>query len=137
MAIIEEEVKVKQVEAEAKRKEADAFAEVVGKEKDKVEKENAKAKIEQDKCAFIKKDVEEKKTSTQKDLDDAQPLCEQAIKALDSINIKDFQVAKKWATPPPGIPDVFSACIFLLAGFYPDIEVDKFKKPKTFDWKAA
>jgi len=34
------------VEAEAKKKEADAFAEIVGKEKEIVEKENAKALIE-------------------------------------------------------------------------------------------
>ena len=39
-------MKDKQVEAEAKKKEADAFAEVVGREKDKVEIENNKAQIE-------------------------------------------------------------------------------------------
>ena len=43
VSVIEVEVKLKQVEAEAKKKEADAFAEVVGREKDKVEKENNKA----------------------------------------------------------------------------------------------
>jgi len=43
VSVIEVEVKLKQVEAEAKKKEADAFAEVVGREKDKVEKENSKA----------------------------------------------------------------------------------------------
>jgi len=36
----------------------------VGKEKDKVEVENQKANIEKEKCAFIKADVEEKKSST-------------------------------------------------------------------------
>lgn len=73
---IEIEVKEKQVEAEAKKKEADAFAEVVGREKDKVEKENNKATIEADKCALIKVNVEAQKTSTQQDLDAAQPLVE-------------------------------------------------------------
>lgn len=76
VAIIEIEVKEKQVEAEAKKKEADAFAEVVGREKDKVEKENNKATIEADKCALIKVNVEAQKTSTQQDLDAAQPLVE-------------------------------------------------------------
>lgn len=51
-------MKEKQIEAEAKKNEADSFAEVVGKEKDKVEKENSKATIEADKCAVIKADVE-------------------------------------------------------------------------------
>lgn len=46
VAVIEVEVKEKQIEAEAKKKEADAFAEVVGREKDKVEIENSKAQIE-------------------------------------------------------------------------------------------
>jgi dynein heavy chain len=69
-------VKEKQIEAEAKKNEADAFAEVVGKEKDKVEKENSKATIEADKCAVIKADVEQKKSSTQADLDAAIPLVE-------------------------------------------------------------
>lgn len=64
MSVIEEEVKIKQIEAEAKRKEADAFAEIVGKEKTKVEKENAKATVEAEKCAVIKADVEQKKTDT-------------------------------------------------------------------------
>lgn len=59
VAVIEEEVKIKQVEAEAKKKEADAFAEVVGREKDKVEKENAIANVEAEKCAVIKANVEE------------------------------------------------------------------------------
>ena len=61
---IEVEVKEKQIEAEAKRKEADEFAEIVGKEKDKVEIENSKAQVEADKCSVIKVDVEFKKSST-------------------------------------------------------------------------
>ncbi len=36
------------------------------------------------------------------------------------------------------MPDVFGACIFLLAGFYPEvIDIDKSKKPKAWDWKAC
>lgn len=51
--MIEVDVREKQVAAEATKKEADAFAEVVGVEKEKVGKENAKAKIEEDKCTVI------------------------------------------------------------------------------------
>ncbi len=58
VAIIEVEVREKQVQAEKKKQEADAFAEVVGKERAVVEKENAKATIEAEKCATIKADVE-------------------------------------------------------------------------------
>lgn len=62
----------------------------MGIEKEKVEKENAKASAEANKCSVIKKDVEEKKASTQADLDAAVPLVEEAKAALDSISKKDF-----------------------------------------------
>ena len=90
MAVIEIEVKEKQIEAEAKKQESDKFAEVVGKEKDKVEKENSKATQEADKCNLIKTEVESQKSSTQKDLDAAIPLVEKAKEALNNINKKDF-----------------------------------------------
>lgn len=36
------------------------------------------------------------------------------------------------------MPDVFAATIYLLAGFWPEaIEVNKAKKPKATEWKAA
>ncbi len=36
------------------------------------------------------------------------------------------------------MPEVFAACIYLLAGFWNEcIEVDKNKKPKNCDWKSA
>lgn len=136
VAIIEVEVREKQVEAEAKKQEADSFAEVVGKEKDIVEKENAVANVEAEKCAVIKADVEEKKSSTQRDLDAAAPLVEEALASLDTISKKDFQTAKSWATPPQGVPEVFASCAYLLAGFFNEaIDIDKNKKPKAVDWK--
>lgn len=71
-------------------------------------------------------------------MDAAIPLVEQAKAALNSIKKTDFQQAKSWANPPPGVPDVFSATIYLLAGYFPEaIEVDRNKKPKAFDWKSA
>eukprot|EP00335_Anophryoides_haemophila_P000568 CAMPEP_0205850294 /NCGR_PEP_ID=MMETSP1019-20131125/92505_1 /ASSEMBLY_ACC=CAM_ASM_000403 /TAXON_ID=46462 /ORGANISM="Anophryoides haemophila, Strain AH6" /LENGTH=88 /DNA_ID=CAMNT_0053205949 /DNA_START=139 /DNA_END=405 /DNA_ORIENTATION=- len=57
VAVIEIEVRKKQTDAEATKKEADAFAEVVGVEKEKVDKENDKATIEQEKCSVIKRVV--------------------------------------------------------------------------------
>lgn len=57
---------------------------------------------------------------------------------MNSIEKKDFQVAKSFANPPGGVPEVFSATIWLLSGFFKEIDSDpKTKKPKQFDWKAA
>jgi dynein heavy chain len=107
-------------------------------EKEKVEVENNKAEVEAEKCAVIKKDVEEKKAITEEKLEAAGPLVKQAEEALDSIDKKDFQVAKSFSNPPAGVPEVFSATIWLLSSFYKEIEFDKnSKKPKAWDWKAA
>lgn len=138
VAIIEEEVRLKKIQAEDKKKEADAFADVVFKEKEKVEKENVKATIEAENCAVIKADVEQKKSDTQRDLDNAIPLVEQAKQALNSIQKKDFQIAKSFSNPPSGVPEVFAATMYLLASFWNEtIEIDKNKKPKQTDWKSA
>lgn len=56
---------------------------------------------------------------------------------MNSIDKKDFQIAKSFANPPGGVPEVFGATIWLLSGFYKEIEADKTKKPKAYDWKAA
>ena len=61
----------------------------------------------------------------------------QAEEALNSIEKKDFQVAKSFANPPGGVPEVFGATIWLLSGFFKEIDADKNKKPKQADWKAA
>jgi dynein heavy chain len=45
-------------------------------------------------------------------------LVKQAEEALNSIEKKDFQIAKSFANPPAGVPEVFSATIWLLSGFY-------------------
>lgn len=57
---------------------------------------------------------------------------------MNSIKKQDFQTAKSWSNPPAGVPDVFSATMWLLAGFFNEgIEVDKNRKPKAVDWKSA
>lgn len=138
VTVIEVEVKEKQIEAEQKKKEADEFAEVVGKEKEKVEIENAKATTEQENCSRIKEEVTEKKRVTEEDLANAQPLIESAKAALNSIQKKDFQTAKSYSNPPGGVGEVFSACMWLLASFWNEaIDTDKNKRPKNWDWKSA
>lgn len=73
-----------------------------------------------------------------KDLEAAIPLVEQAKSALDSIKKDDFRTAKSWSNPPGGVPEVFAATIYLLAGYFNDaIEIDKNKKPKDVSWKSA
>lgn len=71
-------------------------------------------------------------------MDAAIPLVKEAIAALDSITKKDFQTAKAYSTPPQGVPEVFAAAMYLMAGFFNEaIEVDAKKKPKKVDWPSA
>ena len=103
-----------------------------------MEAENAVAQQEAEKCAIIKAEVEEKKSSTEADLAAAGPLIEMAEAALNSIKKNDIQTAKAFANPPSGVPEVFAAAMYLMCGFHPDIDMDqKTRKPKSVDWKAA
>lgn len=88
--VIEEDVKIKKVEAEEKRISSDTFAEKVGKEKKIVEAESSKANIEAEKCGTIKANVEAIQAQTKSDLDAAVPLVEQAKEALNSLTKNDF-----------------------------------------------
>lgn len=57
---------------------------------------------------------------------------------MNSIDKKDFQVAKSFANPPSGVPEVFAATIWLLSSFYKEVDFDKnSKKPKDSSWKSA
>jgi dynein heavy chain len=90
VAKLEEELKVKSVEVAEKSKLADEQAEIVGKEKVKVEAESAKAAIEADKCAVIKREVESESKTVKAELAMALPLVEAAMEALKVLNVKDF-----------------------------------------------
>ncbi len=79
-----------------------------------------------------------KKESTENDLAAAIPLVEEAKRALQGIQKKDFVTAKSFANPPGGVPEVFAATMYLMAGHWNDaIEIDKNKRPKSVEWKAA
>jgi dynein heavy chain len=77
-------------------------------------------------------------TSVQADLDMALPLVEKAKKALDGLQVKDFQMLKALKSPPPDIDKTFTCVLNLLAGFDKNIPVDKNGKLKTDNtWKTA
>jgi dynein heavy chain len=138
VAKLEEELKIFAVEVEAKKKMADEQAEIVGGEKAKVEVENDKAEVEAVAVGKIKVAVEAEMASVQKDLDAALPLVEKAKKALDGLNVKDFQNLKALKSPPAAIDQTFTCVLHLLSGIDPIVPVDKNGKLKTENtWKEA
>ena len=137
VANLEEELKVKLEEAEEKKAVSSGIAEVVNKEKNIVEIENAKANEEAEKCAVIQNDVTHKKVSTEADLAKAIPAVEQAMAALDTLNKKDLGECKTMSKPPQGVDDVFAATMVLLAGVHPNIIITKSGKVKSANWDAC
>ena len=111
--------------AEEKRKVAASIAATVQQEKAVVEQENAKARSEAAKVAEIQAVVAAQQADAAADLAQAEPALLRAMAALDSINSKDLGLCKTMAKPPPGVDDIFGACMVLLAGLNPNIIVQK------------
>lgn len=122
---LEEELKIFSVEVEAKKKSADAKAEVVEREKTKVQAENDVAEIEAEKCRKIQIEVEAKMKSVQNDLDQALPLVEKAKAALNGLNVGHFRDLKALKNPPADINKTFTACLHLLCKYHPGVPIKK------------
>merc|ERR1719428_715386 len=137
VAGLEEVLKEKAVVVAEKAQKADIFAEEVGREKAKVNGEADKANVEAAKCADIASDVAIQKASCAEDLAAAIPLVEQAEKALDVLDKKDFTELKALGKPPGGVAEVFEVVMHLFAGIDPNIDVDKKGKVKDPSWKGA
>jgi len=137
VAILEEELKVKAVVVAEKAQAADIFAAEVGLEKAKVQGESEKAAVEADKCSTIAREVGIQQVSCEADLAAAIPLVQQAEKALDVLDKKDFQELKALANPPGGVAPVCAAAMHLMAGIDETIEVDKKGGVKDDSWKGA
>merc|ERR1719272_522382 len=79
---------------------ANALIERVGIETEKVNKEKAVAKIEQDKVAVINTEVSAKAKSCSADLAKAEPALAAAAAALDSLNKNSLTELKSFGSPP-------------------------------------
>jgi len=69
--------------------------------------------------------------SVQKDLDAAIPLVEKAMKALDGLDVKDFQILKGLNNPPGDVKDTFVCVLNLLSKVDPNVPVDAKGRLKT------
>ena len=139
VAAMEEELQVKSVEVAEKKEKAEGIADVVGKEKAVVDEQAAAAAVEGEKCDVIAKEAAEIQASAEKDLEKAEPAVREAEAALDTLDKKELGECKGMAKPPPGVDDVFSSVLVLLAnaGGAKDIACTKKGMPKDVSWKAA
>ncbi|KAJ1634337.1 dynein heavy chain and region D6 of dynein motor-domain-containing protein [Pavlovales sp. CCMP2436] len=114
VSILEEQLKIKQVEVEEKKIQCDAMIPKLDAEKSKAADEAAKANVIATAAGEKELAVAEFKAKIERDLESAEPALIKAAAALDSLNKKDLGELKSLATPPPGIPDVTGACVYLL-----------------------
>ncbi|KAH8098853.1 hypothetical protein JL720_1823 [Aureococcus anophagefferens] len=137
--VLKEEIAGKVADAEEKKATADGIAKRVKAEKEVVEMESENASIEEKKVTKIAAEVTAKQQSAEADLAKAVPAVEAAMAALDTLDVKQLQMCKTMAKPPPGVDDVFSACLVLLAGLNPAVTVQKSGKVKDKDrsWGVA
>ncbi|XP_024130607.1 dynein heavy chain 9, axonemal [Oryzias melastigma] len=118
-----------QLVLQQKNDDADKLIKVLGVEKEKVSKERALADEEEKKVAAITVTVSAKQKDCQKDLDNAQPLLEAALKALDTLNKKNLTELKSFKAPVEAVTRVLEAVMILKA--------PSGKVPKDLSWKEA
>lgn len=79
--------------------------------------------------------------SVQHDLDQAIPLVEKALAALDGLQVDDFRMLKALKKPPADIEKTFTCVLFILAGVDKNVPIDNKKRFKKGDsdanWKVA
>ncbi|KAJ8599349.1 hypothetical protein CTAYLR_005359 [Chrysophaeum taylorii] len=137
--VLKAEIADKVADAEEKKATADGIAKRVKAEKEVVELESENAAIEEKKVTKIAAEVAAKQKSAEEDLEKAVPAVEAAMAALDTLDVKQLQMCKTMAKPPPGVDDVFSAVVVLLAGVNTNVTVQKNGKVKDKDrsWDMA
>ena len=134
---LEEDLKVMLEDAAIKKETAEAKAEVVGKEKAVVDVETAAAQVESQEVAKIAEEVGIKQRDTEADLAKAEPAVEAAMGALNTLDQKELGSCKGMVNPPPGVDDIFSATMCLLANVMPTVTVDKKGRVKERNWAKA
>lgn len=129
------------MEVEKKKEDADQVAKIVGTEKSKVEVQSAKAKIEEDECTNIKKEVIETQSVCEVEVEKLIPLVTQAKEKVQNLKKEEITNLKALKTPPKGVDTVFQCILYMfsgVAGFDNDIELDnKSKLPKSLEWKTS
>ncbi|CAM9114065.1 unnamed protein product, partial [Sphacelaria rigidula] len=125
VASLEENLKVMLASAEEKRAQADKMAEQVRMEREGVERETENANIEAGKVAIIQNEVSRKQADAENDLAKAEPAVLAATSALDTLDKSQLGQCKTMSVPPPGVVDIFIACMVLLATLSDNVGVSK------------
>ncbi|KAL0479463.1 dynein beta chain [Acrasis kona] len=106
-------LKDEQVIVEEKKIATEELVKKVGKERNIVEQQSAVATEEERKTNLAVQDVENFKAECRRDLDAAEPIVQEAIKALDTLKKSDLQELKSFTQPSEDVAHVCNAVIYL------------------------
>ena len=135
---LEETIKQTAVTVAEAKVEAQEQAAIVGKEKEIVDVEAEFADVKSAEANKVATEVNAKKQSVQKDLDEAIPLVEKAEAALKGLKEDDFKQLKALTNPPEMIKITFTAVLHLYSTIDPLITCDKKGKLKEEKpWNTA
>jgi len=136
---LESNLKEMLLAAEEKREVSEGIANRVSAEKEIVEKATNEANVEKGKVEKMQTEIAAQQAEAEAELQKAEPAVEAAMSALDTLDKKDLGSCKTMTKPPPGVGDIFSAVIVLLAGVNSNIVAQKNGKVKDKDrsWDAA
>ncbi|XP_037954213.1 dynein beta chain, ciliary [Teleopsis dalmanni] len=127
--LLQDVLKVQEVELKKKNQEADNLIIVVGAENEKVSKERAYASKEEKNVRQIEEDVTAKAKVCEEDFRKAMPALIAAQEALNTLNKNNLTELKSFGSPPEAVVNVCSAVLVLFA--------PKGKIPKDRSWKAC
>lgn len=142
--ILEAELKIKNVEVSKQKEEASIIAERVGKEEAKVQIQNDAAKVKENLCTEISKEVEQQQQICEAEVSKLQPMVNEALEKVKNLNEQDVKFVRSFNNPPNGIPEVFYCIMYMFGGvkgveydYSVSIDLNKKSLPRDINWKSA
>lgn len=115
VAQLQELLKEEQVLVEEKAKSTEELLKRVSKDRTLVEEQSKVARAETEKTNKLLLEVEDFERQCREDLEQAQPIVDEAIAALKTLNKTDLGVMKSFVTPKDEILDIGAAVMMLTA----------------------
>ena len=124
-------LKQEQIIVEEKKANTDALIVQIGQESQVVNAEKDLSRGDEEACAAIATEVAEFQKVCEAEMAAAEPIIQEAIAALDTLDKKSLGELKSFGSPAAEVVQVASACIVLVEGLKTG------KVPKDLSWNAG
>eukprot|EP00762_Andalucia_godoyi_P000343 ANDGO_03199.mRNA.1 Dynein beta chain len=130
VADLQEKLKAEQVIVEEKRRDTEQILVDVGRERNIVEEQTAQARVEEEKTNTLVSEVDAFKKECEADLAKAEPIVQEALAALNTLDKKSLTELKSFTKPADEVVNVTAAVMILLTEPGKPI-------PKDLSWNSA